>query len=175
MAARLAGLRTHHRRGAGRGDAVAVLAETLAEAGGADAVRRDGDALVWIQGAALGEYLGEPVDKEVSARHVAWLAGLLWLDEAGGALTRPLREAARLSTAPPSARPSFPRIARGVDRAVLTRWRYAVPGSKRQCGNEKWAPEGAHFSLPENPLQAVRPARRSSGSSRSTSPGFPRP
>lgn len=85
VAARLAGLRTQF-TGRGAGDAVAVLAETLAEAGGADAVRRDGDALVWIQGAALGEYLGEPVDKEVSARHVAWLAGLLWLDEAGGAL-----------------------------------------------------------------------------------------
>ena len=85
VAAKLAALRTQL-AGRGAGDAVAALAEMLAATQGAANVRRDGDALVWIQGAALAEYLGEPVDKEVSAQHATWLAGLLWLDETGGAL-----------------------------------------------------------------------------------------
>jgi two-component system probable response regulator PhcQ len=85
VAAKLAALRTQL-AGRGADDAVAALAATLAEAGAADVVRRVGDALVWTSGAVLAEYLGEPVNKEVSAQHAAWLAGLLWLDEAGGAL-----------------------------------------------------------------------------------------
>ncbi len=83
VAAQLASLRARL-AGRGAGDAVAALAEVLAE--GEGAVRRDGDALVWGRAAALGEYLGEPVNKDVSAQHATWLAGLLWLDEAGGAL-----------------------------------------------------------------------------------------
>ncbi|MGO4330706.1 response regulator [Cupriavidus sp. 2TAF22] len=89
VAAQLAALRTRF-AGRGAGDAVTVLADVLAEVPstgeGAAAVRRDGDALVWTRPAALAEYLGEPVKKEVSAQHAVWLAGLLWLEEAGGAL-----------------------------------------------------------------------------------------
>ncbi|WP_420993507.1 response regulator [Cupriavidus sp. 30B13] len=91
VAARLAALRARF-AGRGAGDAVAVLAEVLAEGAegaegeGAATVRRDGDALVWTRPAALAEYLGAPVKQDVSALHAAWLAGLLWLEEAGGAL-----------------------------------------------------------------------------------------
>lgn len=85
VAAQLAALRARY-AGRGAGDAVAVLAEVLAEGEGAATVHRDGDALVWTRPAALAEYLGEPVKQDVSAQHAAWLAGLLWLDEAGGAL-----------------------------------------------------------------------------------------
>lgn len=78
---KLAALRS---RLAGRGaaDAVAVLAETL----GDGAVRRDGDAVTWLAPAGLGEFVGKPVGEAVSAAHADWLAVLLWLEEAGGAL-----------------------------------------------------------------------------------------
>lgn len=68
--------------GKGAADAVAVLAETL----GDGAVRRDGDAVTWLAPAALGEFVGNPVGEVVSAGHADWLAVLLWIEEAGGAL-----------------------------------------------------------------------------------------
>lgn len=68
--------------GKGAADAVAVLAETL----GDGAVRRDGDAVTWLAPAALGEFVGNPVGEAVSAGHADWLAVLLWIEEAGGAL-----------------------------------------------------------------------------------------
>lgn len=68
--------------GKGAADAVAVLAETL----GDGAVRRDGDAVTWLSAAALGEFVGNPVGEAVSAGHADWLAVLLWIEEAGGAL-----------------------------------------------------------------------------------------
>lgn len=68
--------------GKGAADAVAVLAETL----GDGAVRRDGDAVTWLSPAALGEFVGNPVGEAVSAGHADWLAVLLWIEEAGGAL-----------------------------------------------------------------------------------------
>lgn len=81
VAARLAELRT---RLAGRGasDAAAVLAEVV----GDGAVRRDGDAVTWTAPALLSEFIEKPVDVAVSPAHAGWLAVLLWLDEAGGAL-----------------------------------------------------------------------------------------
>jgi two-component system probable response regulator PhcQ len=68
--------------GKGAADAVAVLAETL----GDGAVRRDGDTVTWLAPAALGEFVGNPVGEAVSAGHADWLAVLLWIEEAGGAL-----------------------------------------------------------------------------------------
>ncbi|WP_149137432.1 response regulator [Cupriavidus campinensis] len=68
--------------GKGAADAVAVLAETL----GDSAVRRDGDTVTWLAPAALGEFVGNPVGDAVSAGHADWLAVLLWIEEAGGAL-----------------------------------------------------------------------------------------
>ncbi|MGO4765991.1 response regulator [Cupriavidus sp. 2KB_3] len=68
--------------GKGAADAVAVLAETL----GDSAVRRDGDTVTWLAPAALGEFVGNPVGEAVSAGHADWLAVLLWIEEAGGAL-----------------------------------------------------------------------------------------
>ncbi|CAG2141920.1 response regulator [Cupriavidus plantarum] len=76
--------------GRGAADAVAVLAEVVGGAGtgtGADsAVRRDGDAVTWTAPALLSEFIEKPVDEAVSAAHAGWLAALLWLEEAGGAL-----------------------------------------------------------------------------------------
>jgi len=78
---RLAQLRTQH-AGRGAADAVQVITEAL----GATAVRRDGDTLIWTAPATLSEFLAKPVGEAVSAEHSAWLACLLWLEEAGGAL-----------------------------------------------------------------------------------------
>ncbi|MDQ0142240.1 response regulator [Cupriavidus necator] len=78
---RLAGLRSAN-AGKGAADAAAVIADAL----GSEVVRRDGDTVVWTQPAALAEFLAEPVGTAVSAQHAAWLASLLWLEEAGGAL-----------------------------------------------------------------------------------------
>jgi len=68
--------------GKGAADAVAVLAETL----GDGAVRRDGDTVTWLAPSVLGEFVGNPVGEVVSAGHADWLAVLLWIEEAGGAL-----------------------------------------------------------------------------------------
>lgn len=70
-------------RGAGRtaGDAAAVLAETLGAS-----VRRDGDVVTWTSPTTLNEFVSAPVAEAVSAEHAGWLATLLWLEEAGGAL-----------------------------------------------------------------------------------------
>ncbi|MCA3188174.1 response regulator [Cupriavidus sp.] len=70
-------------RGAGRtaGDAAAVLAETLGAS-----VRRDGDVVTWTSPTTLNEFVSAPVAEAVSAEHAGWLAVLLWLEEAGGAL-----------------------------------------------------------------------------------------
>lgn len=68
--------------GKGAADAVAVLAETL----GDGAVRRDGDTVTWLAPSALGEFVGNPVGEVVSAGHADWLAVVLWIEEAGGAL-----------------------------------------------------------------------------------------
>ncbi|UDM51009.1 response regulator [Cupriavidus sp. MP-37] len=78
---RLAALRSAN-AGKGAADAAAVIADAL----GSEVVRRDGDAVVWTQPAALAEFLAQPVGSAVSAQHAAWLASLLWLEEAGGAL-----------------------------------------------------------------------------------------
>ncbi|MBV8270988.1 MAG: response regulator [Cupriavidus sp.] len=67
--------------GRGAGDATAVLAELLGTA-----VRRDGDVITWTAPGALSEFVAKPVAEAVSAEHAAWLAALLWLEEAGGAL-----------------------------------------------------------------------------------------
>ncbi len=77
----LAALRT---RLAGRTAADAVAA--VVEAVGEPAVRRDGDAVTWPAPAMLGEFVGGALGEPVSAQHAAWLASLLWLEEAGGAL-----------------------------------------------------------------------------------------
>ncbi|WP_454764926.1 response regulator [Cupriavidus campinensis] len=68
--------------GRGAADAAAVLAETLGDA----TVRRDGDVVTWLAPSTLGEFVGNPVGEVVSAGHAGWLAFLLWLEEAGGAL-----------------------------------------------------------------------------------------
>ena len=68
--------------GRGAADAAAVLAETLGDA----TVRRDGDVVTWLAPSTLGEFVGNPVGEAVSAGHAGWLAFLLWLEEAGGAL-----------------------------------------------------------------------------------------
>lgn len=78
---RLAALRSAN-AGKGAADAAAVIADAL----GSEVVRRDGDTVVWTQPAALAEFLAQPVGSAVSAQHAAWLASLLWLEEAGGAL-----------------------------------------------------------------------------------------
>ncbi|MEN7528513.1 response regulator [Cupriavidus sp. DL-D2] len=75
---RLAALRA---AGRGAGDVAAVLAEALGTS-----VRRDGDVITWTSPAALSEFVANPVGEAVSAEHAAWLATLLWLEEAGGAL-----------------------------------------------------------------------------------------
>ncbi|SPC11480.1 response regulator [Cupriavidus taiwanensis] len=78
---RLAQLRAAH-AGKGAADAAAVIADAL----GSEVVRRDGDAVVWTAPAALAEFLTQPVGSPVSASHAGWLASLLWLEEAGGAV-----------------------------------------------------------------------------------------
>jgi two-component system probable response regulator PhcQ len=77
---RLAELRARM-TGRGAGEATAVLAEVLGAA-----VRRDGDVITWTAPDALSEFVSRPVAEAVSAEHAAWLAALLWLEEAGGAL-----------------------------------------------------------------------------------------
>ncbi|SPA26611.1 RESPONSE REGULATOR, CheY family; belongs to the pheBSRQ operon that regulates phcA [Cupriavidus taiwanensis] len=77
----LAQLRAAH-AGKGAADAAAVIADAL----GSEVVRRDGDAVVWTAPAALAEFLTQPVGSPVSASHAGWLASLLWLEEAGGAV-----------------------------------------------------------------------------------------
>jgi len=67
------------------GRSAADVAAVLAEALGAS-VRRDADAITWTSLSALNEFVSKPVGEAVSADHAAWLAVLLWLDEAGGAL-----------------------------------------------------------------------------------------
>ena len=74
-------LATLRASGRGAGDAAAVLAETLGAA-----VRRDGDVVTWNSLATLNEFVSRPVAEDVSAEHAGWLAALLWLEEAGGAL-----------------------------------------------------------------------------------------
>jgi len=81
LTARLAALRAQL-AGRGAADAVAVLAEVL----GDGVVRREGDVLKWAAPQLLSEFLSLPVGEAVSAGHVDWLACLLWLEEAGGAL-----------------------------------------------------------------------------------------
>ncbi|MDK3023894.1 response regulator [Cupriavidus taiwanensis] len=78
---RLAQLRGTH-AGKSAADAAAVIADAL----GSEVVRRDGDAVVWTAPAALAEFLAQPVGSPVSASHAGWLASLLWLEEAGGAV-----------------------------------------------------------------------------------------
>jgi len=80
VATRLVDLRTRY---AGRPatDAIAVVAETL---GGV--VRQQGDTLAWTAPAVLSEFLDKPAGEPVSAEHAGWMACLLWLEEAGGAL-----------------------------------------------------------------------------------------
>jgi two-component system probable response regulator PhcQ len=77
---RLAELRAQN-SGRGAADAVQVFAEVLGAT-----VRGSGDALIWTAPATLSEFLTRPVGQAVSAEHAAWLACLLWLEEAGGAL-----------------------------------------------------------------------------------------
>ncbi len=81
VGAQLAALRTRY---AGRGAADAV--QVIAEAMGDDTVRRDGEAVVWSSPSALSEFVSKPVGEAVSSQHATWLACLLWLEEAGGAL-----------------------------------------------------------------------------------------
>lgn len=90
-------------RGAGRpaGDAAAVLAETLGAS-----VRRDGDVVTWISSATLNEFVSRPVAETVSAEHAGWLAVLLWLEEAGGALEL-VREGDAIAARAGSRRDSF--------------------------------------------------------------------
>ncbi|WP_265919607.1 response regulator [Cupriavidus nantongensis] len=78
---RLAQLRAAH-AGKGAADAAAVIADAL----GSEVVRRDGDAVVWTAPATLAEFLAQPVGSPVSAPHAGWLASLLWLEVAGGAV-----------------------------------------------------------------------------------------
>ncbi|MFM0740908.1 response regulator [Paraburkholderia xenovorans] len=80
VSTRLAALRTQY---AGRSavDAVQVFAEVLGAT-----IRGGDDALIWTSPATLSEFLARPVGQAVSAEHAGWLAGLLWLEEAGGAL-----------------------------------------------------------------------------------------
>jgi len=78
VSTRLSALRA---AGRGAGDAVAVLAETLGPA-----VRRDGEVITWTSPATLNEFVSNAVAEPVSAEHAGWLAALLWLEEAGGAL-----------------------------------------------------------------------------------------
>lgn len=81
VATRLAGLRSAN-AGRGAADAAAVIVDSL----GSEVVRRDGDTVVWTAPATLAEFLAQPIGAPVSAQHAAWLASLLWLEEAGGAL-----------------------------------------------------------------------------------------
>lgn len=80
VASRLTQLHATHDAAAGA-DALAVIAQQLG-----DAVRRDGDALVWLSLPVLSEFLGAPVGTAVSEQHAAWFAALLWLDRSGNAL-----------------------------------------------------------------------------------------
>ena len=77
----LAALRTRHAE-RGAADVLQVVAEAL----GDSTVRREGETVVWTSPSALSEFLAKPVGEAVSAQHAAWLASLLWLEEAGGAL-----------------------------------------------------------------------------------------
>ncbi|WP_322049397.1 response regulator [Paraburkholderia sp. J67] len=76
----LAQLRTQH-AGRSAADALQVFTEALGAT-----VRGGGDALIWTTPDTLSEFLTRPVGQAVSAGHATWLACLLWLEEAGGAL-----------------------------------------------------------------------------------------
>jgi two-component system, probable response regulator PhcQ len=104
VAAKLAELR-NRRAGSSAGDAVAAMAETLEEGG--IRVRREADALVWDELAALAEFLGEPANQAVSTRHAVWLASLLWLDANDFAL-EPVREGDSVAFRPTPYRTEFP-------------------------------------------------------------------
>lgn len=78
VSTKLAQLRT---AGRGAGDAAAVLAEALGAS-----VRRDGEVVTWTSPTTLSEFVAKPVGEDVSNEHAGWLATLLWLEEAGGAL-----------------------------------------------------------------------------------------
>ncbi|WP_321785241.1 response regulator [Paraburkholderia sp. J94] len=80
VATRLAQLRTQL-AGRSAADAVQVVADALGER-----VRGSGDALIWAAPDTLSEFLARPVGQSVSDAHAAWLACLLWIEEAGGAL-----------------------------------------------------------------------------------------
>lgn len=67
-------------RGQSAEHAIAVLADVLG-----NAVRHDGDVITWTSPAMLSEFIAMPVTEAVSAQHAAWLAALLWQEEAGGA------------------------------------------------------------------------------------------
>jgi two-component system, probable response regulator PhcQ len=62
-------------------DAVQVFTEILGAT-----VRGGGETLIWTSPSTLSEFLTRPVGQAVSTEHAAWLACLLWLEEAGGAL-----------------------------------------------------------------------------------------
>lgn len=81
VATRLAQMRSAN-AGKGAADAAAAIADAL----GSEVVRRDGDTVIWTAPATLAEFLAQPVGAPVSTPHAAWLASLLWLEEAGGAL-----------------------------------------------------------------------------------------
>ncbi|MFL9913104.1 response regulator [Paraburkholderia sp. RL17-337-BIB-A] len=104
VAANLAELR-NRRAGSSAGNAVAAMAETLEEAG--IRVRREGDALIWDELAALAEFLGEATNKAVSTRHAVWLASLLWLDGNDFALD-PVREGNAIAFLPTQRKTEFP-------------------------------------------------------------------
>ena len=88
VAMSLAKLRNQH-TGSSASEAVATIAGMLEQAG--MRVRRDGEALVCEQQAALGEFLAQPASNAVSDAHAAWLASLLWLDALNVAL-EPVRQ-----------------------------------------------------------------------------------
>ncbi|MFL9964933.1 response regulator [Paraburkholderia sediminicola] len=104
VAAKLGELR-NRRVGSSAGDVVAAIAETLEEVG--IRVRREADALVWDEVAALAEFLGEPANQAVSTRHAVWLASLLWLDANDLAL-EPVREGDSVAFRPTQYRTEFP-------------------------------------------------------------------
>jgi two-component system probable response regulator PhcQ len=104
VAKHLAALR-NRQVGSGAGGAVSALAGTLEEAG--LKLRREGDALIWDELAALTEFLGEPANNAVSNRHAVWLAGLLWLDGNDFAL-EPVREGNAIAFRPVQRRMEFP-------------------------------------------------------------------
>ncbi|MBY4897348.1 response regulator [Cupriavidus sp. AU9028] len=86
VARRLEGLRQGAASEAAALDALAALPDAQ--------VRREGNVLVWSDAGSFGEFMAGPVSSAVSERHAAWLAVLLWLDQAG--LTVQLRREGEL-------------------------------------------------------------------------------